>query len=268
MVHSVQQFKESADFSLGCIDFGLTQTQVSWLKQQRFIVEAARWDLDVPLERCNAQDYADASRPFLRRYFPGHEVYVWLDADLWLQDWDVINRYVAGAEDLGFAIACEREHGYRFQAWLLWWTAKHFVLGYGPYDGLRLLTRAHLNIGAFAMASGAPHWQHWIDCFQQAVRRCGRVAPHGQFALVQAVYARRLPACILPATCNWICDRSVPMWNSEANVFCAPYPPYTPISVMHLAGPAKAKNYWVRTISGGVQKARLTHSGAALLWNP
>ncbi|MGH6976466.1 MAG: hypothetical protein ACREED_05505 [Stellaceae bacterium] len=31
-----------------------------------------------------------AAFPFLRRYFPGYDVYLWLDGDTWVQDAEAI----------------------------------------------------------------------------------------------------------------------------------------------------------------------------------
>jgi len=51
------------------------------------------------------------ARLFLRDYFPGRDIYIWVDADIWLQGWWVIDAHRQGALETGMAIAHERERG-------------------------------------------------------------------------------------------------------------------------------------------------------------
>jgi len=189
-------------------------------------------------------------RPYLREYFPGYDVYLWVDSDVWLQTPAVLHALIGGAETKGMAIAHENERAYRFQRPLFLWTAKHFLLGYGLFRGLWLLTRPHLNAGLFAIRSDAPHWRAWAERYAAAIHRTGKLTPHDQFALNQAIYQDRLPTEILPANANWICDRGVPMWNDEMQEFCEPYPPYRPIGALHLAGPGKRTVYRIKRTGG------------------
>jgi hypothetical protein len=183
-------------------------------------------------------------------------VYVWIDSDVWLQNGDVIGAYVAGARTSGMAITHEREKSYRFQAWLLGWTTKHFLLGYGLARTVRLLLSPHLNAGFFAIHADAPHWEAWTRCYAAAIKRTGKIVPHDQFALNEALLApqrgdRRLDFNMLAPSHNWICDRGIPMWNDEAAMFCIPYPPFQPIGALHLAGPAKRTRYQIKRSGGG-----------------
>ena len=197
------------------------------------------------------------ARPFLREYFPGFDVYVWIDSDVWLQDPGVFDEYVAGALDAGFAVTHESERAYRFQAWLFAWTLKHFVLGYGPANGARLALRTHVNAGFFAARADAPHWQEWSRRYAAAIARTGALVPHDQFALNHALHGdpigggRASRAKLLDPRCNWICDRGIPMWNDAEGAFCKPYPPFASIGALHLAGPAKRACYTVRRTGGG-----------------
>ena len=190
------------------------------------------------------------ARPFLPEYFPGYDVYLWIDSDVWLQDDAVLEKYIQGALSSGFAIAHENDRGYRFQAWLLGWTAKHFVLGYGPLTASWLLSRDHLNAGLFAATARAPQWRLWADCYEAAIRRTGALVPHDQFALNRALHRSPGLATFLDPGCNWICDRGAPMWNDALARFCKPYPPYAAIEALHLAGPAKRRSYEIRRTGG------------------
>jgi hypothetical protein len=237
-------------YDLGIIDLGLSDVDRVWLAERNATIvkpspHLGHGSAERPLE------LAFLVRPFLPDYFPGHEVYCWIDSDVWLQTEEAVRNLVEGARSQGMAIAHESERAYRFQRWLFLWTAKHFVLGYGPWRGLWLLSRHHLNAGMFAIRAGAPHWDAWARRYKAAIDRTGKITPHDQFALNQAIHQDRLPTRLLDAGANWICDRGVPMWSDEAEAFCRPYAPHTVISALHLAGPGKRTAYRIRRTGGG-----------------
>ena len=237
-------------YALGIVDLGLSDEDRAWLAEQDARIVAPRphmgaGSLDRPLE------LAFLVRPFLPEYFPDFEIYCWIDSDVWLQNEAAVLALVDGARTEGMAIAHESERAYRFQRWLFLWTAKHFVLGYGAFRGAWLLTKPHLNAGMFAIRAGAPHWAAWARRYKAAIERTGKITPHDQFALNQAIYQDRLPTRLLDAGANWICDRGVSMWNDEAGAFCRPYAPHRIISALHLAGPGKRTAYRIERTGGG-----------------
>lgn len=243
-------------FRYGCLDLGLTDNDRRWLALRGWECVTPDAHLGVSREAHSAVQRSFLARPFLPSYFPGHDVYVWIDSDVWLQTPEVLQAYIDGANACGMAVSHERESSYRFQPWLLGWTTKHFLLGFGPVTTAAQLLRPHLNAGFFAIHADAPHWQAWADCYAAAIRRTGALAPHDQFSLNHAIYGSglgqpRLPARILAPGNNWICDRGIPMWNDHDASFCTPRPPYQTIGAMHLAGPAKRTPYRVHRTGGG-----------------
>ncbi len=235
---------------LAVLDLGLTAEDLAWLRRRAVHIARPRPHLGVA-GTTELRLLSFLARPFLPEYFPGFDVYFWIDSDVWLQSPDVIWQMISGAQRKGMAIAHESERAYRFQGWLFLWTAKHFVLGYGPLRGARLVARPHLNAGIFAIHRDAPHWRAWARRYAAAIQRTGKLTPHDQFSLNQAIYQDRLDAEILPANVNWICDRGVPMWNDAERSFCEPYPPYRTISALHLAGPGKSTTYRIERTGGG-----------------
>ncbi len=250
LIASIEQ-NRPGPITLGFYDLGLTDAQRDWLRdhniitvkpQTRIVLGTAGEDVTGKL--------AYLARPYLRENFPGFTVYIWLDADTWLQDWSGIAALHEGARSTGAAFVRQDEQAYYIRPWLIGWQFKHFVLGYGVITGLWLATRPHINNGVFALRADAPHWACWHKRYQRAFDRTHLPGPHDQFSLNAAVYLDRLPTKFLSATCNWICDLATPMWNAEHGKYCVPYAPYEPISVLHLAGPAKSNVFDVTATDG------------------
>jgi hypothetical protein len=102
------------EVALGVLDLGLDGEQREWLSSQVEHVVRPAWDLDFP-GRAHTPDTfkAQVARPFLRRHFPGYEVYLWVDADAWLQDGRVIDLYVDAAGRDRLAITPEIDRAYK-----------------------------------------------------------------------------------------------------------------------------------------------------------
>jgi hypothetical protein len=282
MLRSLDGVLKRPTVRLACFDIGLDAADRASLEARNVVIAKPRAHLGADAAKADPSLLSFLARPFLPEYFPGFDVYVWIDSDVWLQDETVFDTYVQGAMQCGMAITHERTNAYRFQPRLLGWTTKHFLLGYGAASAAFLLMKAHVNAGFFAIAAQAPHWAAWAACYAAAIRRTGALVPHDQFALNQALYGaaarQSLPARVLPPRFNWICDRGIPMWNDDAGAFCEPRAPYAAIGALHLAGPAKRSIYTIRRTGGGsfstciVQGASpdrtaasplLTHAGGA-----
>ncbi len=254
LIASLQPVLALPNVDLACLDIGLSASDLAWLAPHTNLVVPPSAHLGIDASAHSPALLSFLARPFLREYFPGYDVYVWIDSDIWLQDPGVVADYVDGAIARGMALTHENERAYRFQPWLFGWTAKHFLLGYGPLTGAYLLARPHVNAGFFALAGDAPQWEAWSGRYAAAIRRTGALIPHDQFALNHALHARsgqRVAARLLDPTCNWIIDRGVPMWNDAIGAYCKPYAPYERIRALHLAGPAKRKTSVVRRTGGG-----------------
>jgi len=247
-----------APVTIGFYDLGLTPDQRAWLEARQVFVKKPFTGLtlgDRGDELQNKMGYL--ARPFLRENFPGHAVYIWLDADVWMQNWAGIEALYAGATETGAAMVHQRERAYAFWPRLFAWKLKHFVLGYGVTTGIWLTSRPHINNGVFAMRADAPHWEHWRRHYQKAFDRTQLPIPHDQFGLNAAVYLHRLPTRFLPPSCNWICDLAPPVWNAEAGQLCLPYPPHRPISHLHLAGFGKTETFKLKTTDGSIRQTAL-----------
>jgi hypothetical protein len=113
---------------LGFMDIGITDEQRSWLRGinvtiaqplTRFRFDGLREDPQ------NKMGYL--ARPFINEVFPGRDIYIWIDADVWLQDWDGIKALYDGALAKGGCVVREHEKAYQRTWWYRGWQLKHLT---------------------------------------------------------------------------------------------------------------------------------------------
>lgn len=131
MIGSLAPVLAAPEVDLACFDLGLDAADLDWLGRYAGAIVPPRTHLGIDAGSHSPALRSFLARPFLREYFPGYDVYVWIDSDIWLQDPGVFATYVDGARASGMAVTHEEEPGYRFQAWLFGWTAKHLYWATG-----------------------------------------------------------------------------------------------------------------------------------------
>ncbi|WP_228061222.1 class I SAM-dependent methyltransferase [[Phormidium] sp. LEGE 05292] len=238
---SIRQKPEGKNVNIGFFDLGCTSEQVQWLEKQVNLIKHPNWEFDFP-GRNEAPEHFKGllARPFLRRYFPNFEVYFWIDADAWVQDWQAIDLFIQGAKKQGLAIVPEIDRSSHIQYGELpegrWqWVFRRYQEAFGEEVANKLYSYPLLNAGVFALHKDAPHWEIWAECLQQGLQQSVSLMTD-QFALNLAVYNRGLfeQTELLPAWCNWTCHSAAPAWNKEKSCLVEPYLPHTTIGIIHL----------------------------------
>jgi len=273
LVISLQRGSSSRALAVSIMDLGLEGEQKRWLENQGARVVDPGWDIDFPgRARTPAYYKAMTARPYLPKHFPGYAVYLWIDADAWVQDDTVLEIFVSGARRGMLAIVPEIDRGY----WTIhkrpkFWgqNQRAFAWAYGWRAGYRLGRNAILNSGAFALRGDAPHWRLWAEAHATAIRRRRIGRPWSasaiefrnaeQTALNYVVFAEHAPATFLPAYCNWFCGKGTPMYDPARRLLVEPHEPHRPIGIVHLAGkPMKERVWELATLAGGAVNTRLT----------
>lgn len=270
LVLSILEHPESRECALAVFDFGLTDEQRAWLAPRVTYIEKAGWDINFPsMDRAPEYMKSFVVTAFLPKYFPGHDVYIWIDADAWLQNWSAIPLLTEGARRDGFAAVTEvdrnyerlssglRLHLHKYNPLLRGrirkvrsWQQQHMDKLYPPSGGQAHLLKPLINAGVFAVTADAPHWGAWADSYRKAQIRDYRDLID-QTALNHAVYTSGLPVHRLPAWCNWVCCHALPMVDVEHRLLVEPSLPHHPISILHMAADTKDGVREMRTINGG-----------------
>ncbi len=249
-------FRTSTD--IGVLDQGLTTEQLGVLETRGCKVERPEWTLNVPHELRDDRQIGLVARTCLRDYFPGYDVYVWLDADAWIQSSDFLAHYVDGARAKGAAVTPECGCNYRrsFGEWK-WWHG-NMAAAYGTINAMRLRRRPVINIGIMALHANAPHWKLWTRRYQEAIDKTGKVNLD-QHAFNATVYLDQLGVVELAPAYNWICTLGPPVWDDDRKTLVDPGSLSEQIVAIHLAGPRKNRTYTLATKAGSTIRTQLTY---------
>lgn len=252
LVHSLLPWQPRPYTHLACFDLGLSFQTRRWIARHAEHVVEPAWDLPTSDVLRTQQPHARAltARPFLPDYFPGYTVYVWIDADCWVQQRYALDWYIAAAARGGLAITPEVHHAYRHSPSLYQWRAQRLRAYFGREAVQRLNWCTYFNAGIFALRDDAPHWAGWRHLFESGLRSAdGRVCCD-QTALNQLLWTEGMPVTPLPATCNWLCHLALPGYDPARNHFCEPVPPGHPLGILHLAADTKHQRIQVHDANG------------------
>ena len=176
------------------------------------------------------------ARPFLPRYFPGFDLYFWIDADCWVQQGDAISLFLAAARTGALAVAPEIHRSMR-----------HYHHAWGEFSAVcgaayeacfdkataeRLIRYPMINAGVFALQADASHWAGWTKVYGEALQRSTDLTD--QLALNVLVYDKGFRHEPLPSRCNWPVHHATPAWDAEHGLFVEPAIPYEPLGILHM----------------------------------
>jgi len=215
------------------------------------------WDLAVDSLMQQEQPHLRALtvRPFLPRYFPGYDVYLWIDADAWVQDLTVISAYVNAAAQGALAIVPHDHPAYRQSAGVTAWRARRDQAYFGADAGIEVPWAEYWNAGVFALAADVPHWQQWAQYFSRGLAATDGRLCCDQTALNQATRVERLPVAPLAARHNWLCHLALPSFDQNLNKLGDPLDPQSVLGILHLTDTTKNMLWELR---GDTQGRRLS----------
>ena len=251
------------------LDVGLTAEDRLALEARGCHLACPGWDIDFPGQsRAKPHFRAMVSRPFLPRHFPGRHVYLWIDADAWLQVGDALDDLVLAALRSTVAIVPEVSPDYTTHFRLdvaptsdfsvVEWRRRAFRKYFGEPAARTHGDRPLINSGVVSGRSDAPFWSAWVEAMAQGLRTDPDTELSQTFveqtALNYAIYENGLPHEFLPAVYNWISHRANPVIDPVTDLMCEPSLPHRPIQILHLTGPQKMDSVELRLISGEKEK--------------
>ena len=236
-----------SDYQFSILDTGLTKEQRIFFLDNSVIIKEAIWNTPVPKFKILGRDNlkTQVARAYLPDYFEDYKLYIWLDADMWLNDIKSFNLYEKGAFNNKLTIVPQSDRAYLKNAnveWLFGFPKKIKTINYKNISksiskslGRKYAFHSTLNAGAFAINDNENIWRGFQKNIKLAAKK-GRIFGTDQVALALSIYEDGLPSEFLPAYCNWMCEFNMPKFDSENGQFVEPYIPNHPIALVHLAG--------------------------------
>lgn len=262
---SLRAKPESSGVALGVLDCGLTSDETVWCQNQGATIVEPGWDVEFGDGLSVQPSFrAMTARPHLRRYFSGYQTYIWMDADVWVQDWRAVRLFLDAAQLGDIAIVPELHRSYRnfrdtrddFERA----NGQAFADAYGEAAARRLIRYPLNNAGVFAMTCASPAWDVWASMLAEAAQRSANMVD--QIALNAAIHEGRIREVRLPPTCNWIAHLATPAWHDARQVFVEPDPPFEAIGILHLTlGTKWAPSVEVPTVDGPSIARSLRYAG-------
>jgi hypothetical protein len=265
LLNSIDKRRRSAAIAVGVLDLGLTSGQVERLHRYGAKVVSPAWDYDVAGFATAPPPFfrAMTARPHLPRYFPGYDIYAWIDADCWVQDWRAVRLLCATAERYGFSIVPELDRSYTPRLLdgrtFVEWARSCFAKCYGDEEASRLAPYPMLNCGVFAGAATAPLWSLWSGDLGEILARLREAYFFAeQTALNACIREHDMAVALLPARCNWICSRALPRVGADGKSLVEPFPPFEPLGILHLSAATKDGIWPLRDLEGRPHHRSLT----------
>jgi hypothetical protein len=244
---------ERVDFGVFDIDF--EPEQKHWLEQySAHIVHPESRPEWQALYGADRSHLTSLIRPRLREYFPGYEIYLYSDVDVWVQNWRGFDLYIEGARQEGLAITPQSHDAYRIGPVTHDWRLDLFRSLFDEAMAQHLMQCPHINAGIFALAATSPLWEVWRDSFDRAVAGGAAWFGAGQAILTHMIYVQKIPVRLLPATCNWQCHLALPMWDETRGRLVEPLPPHDEIDLMHMTAHTKFQRHDIRSTRGKLMK--------------
>ena len=236
-----------SEYQFAILDTGLLEEQKNFFLDNNVIIKEAIWNTPVPKFKILGRDNlkTQVARAYLPDYFEDYKLYIWLDADMWLNDANSFSFYEKGALNDKLTIVPQSDRAYVKNAnveWLFGFPKKIKTINYKNISksissslGRKYAFHSTLNAGAFAINNNSRIW----ECFQKNIKlaaKKGRIFGTDQVALALSIYEDNIPSEFLPAYCNWMCEFNMPKFDIDKGQFVEPYIPNHPIALVHLAG--------------------------------
>ena len=245
-VHCIRSFPESKDMDICIMNSGMKPEQVERLRPLVTTIVDPDWPCPIPAHKIRGREYLKAcvARPFMKNYFSGYDLYFWMDADTWVQNWEAVELFITGGMRKKITLTGQVDRAYPRQIRVKWlgswpWKVRGFYFSnarraFGFKTAKKLMPYHVLLAGAFCLHKDAPHWDRWQELVKTAVKR-GKVFTAEQLSLGIMCYLEGYEYEILPGWVHWLCEFK-PLWDTEKEKWVEPFLPHHEIGILHLSG--------------------------------
>ena len=232
---------------LGIFDAGLTEDQKKKVLKYTDKIVEPDWNFEKNFEAKNWKKLLNV-RPFLKNYFPGYDVYIWMDADMIslsnkfvrsihqvFENTDkeicvcneIDNSYINKEKDKSFKKIIGKF--YKINGWV--YKNNYKYLGSKIAD--KLLGKPLINAGFFALRAESLIWDVWKEIYKKIVENNNDeyCLSMDQSSLNSVLYNYLEKVNFFDTKFNWLNKNSLPIIKNKK--FCKPLYPYEEIEIMH-----------------------------------
>lgn len=254
LVLSIRHKPSGADVDIHIFDLGLSPEHIGWLNGKGCKTIIPGWDITFPNQSSGPRFFqAMTARPFIPQHIPGYDMFFWIDADAWIQDWAAVEVYLQAASRVGAAFTPEIDRSYKSfydKGQSLDWKHACYETAFGKDIADKMAGLPLINSGVFAVRADSPLWSKWQMVLTQALQRTQDFYVE-QTALNFSVY-NGIPCAMMPSTFNWHCAFALPRIEEETGLLLSHLYPKTRIGIVHLCGGIKKKTpLMLETDAGG-----------------
>lgn len=208
------------------------------------------------------------ARPHLPRHFPGYDVYMWIDADCWVQEWKAAKAYIEYAEKYGFVVTPECDRSY-----LPFYSTKSvlefaficFAECIDKAGAQRLAQFPLINSGVFAARHDAAHWGKWSSGLGDVLAaRKKHSFLIEQTMLNIVIRTGELKTAFLPSRYNWMCNRAAPILAADGITLLDAQAPFERLGIIHMTADTKKGQRQLLDEDGNAKMRSLRYPGPSL----
>lgn len=264
------------EYDLGILDLGLSEKSIEMIrarKESAHITDPG-WRYQFgDMSKQPSHKKAYYAKPYLPEIFPGYSGYMWIDADVWLQDSSAIEHYVAASEKSpgkgAIAFEChpnykDINHKPRFRVVKKFGFLpvavrmvgrKVFRLAYDMF-GDEIAQEHGLtpdnNSGLFFIRADSPAWDAWQDWMSKANHRNFEKRNYfpDQTCLNVALRENDICFSVMPPIYNWVVGLGAPLLNEDTHTLLDSCAPHQKLYAIHLTGDCGSRIFKLRTADG------------------
>lgn len=263
-IASIQALELPAHFSLNILDLGFSAQNRSALAQGGANLITPDWRIDFPGKGESPNWFrAMTTKLFLPQYFPDHDVYLWIDADAWVQDMQCLLQLATTTDDAisvvattffeGVSARGRQPNGRTFEVYVnVDLRRKNIEDCYRLCFGETNAQRAYetvINAGVFALSAKSDVWNIWADYLRSGLDR-GINKLVEERALNLGILEGRIPYRLLPQRYNWDIGARRPWVDTQSRCLVDPDAPAYPLGIVHLLDLKQCDYQTVRSLEG------------------
>jgi len=261
LIASLAEHKAACKLSIAVLDLGLEPATRDEIAREVTHVVTPSWPFKPHPKFGNDSKYlARAARPFLPDLIPGYATYIWLDADIWVQQRLGLEWLIDATRGVDLAAVPTLHRAYVLKPQDFAWLHGRYAMAFGASLANELIARAYYNSGVMSARAGSKLWRAFAERFQTALDRWEGDFLSDQAVLNAVIAFDDVSVNRLPARANWLCHLAPPLWNQKTKVLTEPALPFEPLLIVHNTFDAKQATHPLRTLTGQLRNAQLTRS--------